>query len=177
VSVAYVAEIRKRSTAVPLTIVYHHVQPLQSQQELSPRSKLEIINIQQQFSEYGARYVQNILPELQLTLFYYITLIFWFTGQFELAQPPNDAVSSLAFAPETSTRLLVSSWDKHVYLYDTQDGDEKERGTLVKKFEHRAPVLDICYGASDNEAFSACVDWEVHRYNGLRKGWKAIKLG
>ncbi|KAG4435012.1 hypothetical protein IFR05_009501 [Cadophora sp. M221] len=83
--------------------------------------------------------------------------------QFKLSQPPSDAVSSVKFAPDSPTRLLVSSWDKNVYLYDTQDQDAG--GKLIEKFEHRAPVLDVCFGADDNEAFSAGMDWQVKRIN------------
>ncbi|RYP68411.1 hypothetical protein DL771_006675 [Monosporascus sp. 5C6A] len=82
-------------------------------------------------------------------------------SQFELAQPPNDAISSLVFAPESPTRLLVSSWDKNVYLYDTQGESEGGHGSLIRTFEHRAPVMDVCFGANDNEAFSAGLDWQV----------------
>ena len=81
--------------------------------------------------------------------------------QFELSQSPTDAVSALEFAPESPTRLLVSSWDKHVYLYDTQD--QEAGGKLVEKYEHRAPVLGVCFGADDNEAFTAGMDWQVKR--------------
>ncbi|PNH40493.1 hypothetical protein VD0004_g6486 [Verticillium dahliae] len=83
--------------------------------------------------------------------------------QFELAQPPNDAVSSLSYAPQNSTRLLVSSWDKNVYLYDTHSGIEEAQGTQISTFEHRAPVLDVCFGATDNEAYSACLDWQAYK--------------
>ncbi|KAL2066355.1 hypothetical protein VTL71DRAFT_2426 [Oculimacula yallundae] len=83
--------------------------------------------------------------------------------QFQLTQSPSDAVSSIKFAPSSPTRLLVSSWDKNVYLYDTQDQDAG--GKLIEKFEHRAPVLDVCFGADDNEAFSAGMDWQVKRIN------------
>ncbi|KAH8894093.1 WD40 repeat-like protein [Thozetella sp. PMI_491] len=79
--------------------------------------------------------------------------------QFEVAQPPNDAISSLDFAPGSSSRLLVSSWDKNVYLYDVGE----EVATLVQTFEHRAPVLDVCFGASDDEAYTAGMDWQVKR--------------
>lgn len=88
-------------------------------------------------------------------------------SQFELAQPPNDAISALVFAPESPTRLLVSSWDKNVYLYDTQGETEGEgeagHGSLIRTFEHRAPVMDVCFGANDSEAFSAGMDWQVKR--------------
>ncbi|ORY64989.1 mitotic checkpoint protein BUB3 [Pseudomassariella vexata] len=83
--------------------------------------------------------------------------------QFELAQPPNDAISSLVFAPQRSTRLLVSSWDKNVYLYDTHTDGADGHGTLVKSYEYRAPVMDVCFGADDNEAFTAGMDWQVLR--------------
>ncbi|KAI9741453.1 MAG: hypothetical protein M1818_004259 [Claussenomyces sp. TS43310] len=81
--------------------------------------------------------------------------------QFELSQPPTDAISSLKYAPESTTRLLVSSWDKYVYLYNTHPNDGEE--PLLQKFEHRAPVLDVCFGQNDNEAFSAGMDWQVKR--------------
>lgn len=81
--------------------------------------------------------------------------------QFELSQPPTDAISSLAFAPHSPTRLIVASWDKNVYLYDTSD--QEAQGKLIRKFEHRAPVLDVCFGASDNEAFTGGVDFQVKK--------------
>ena len=82
--------------------------------------------------------------------------------QFELSQPPTDAVSSLKFAPNSPTRLLVSSWDRNVYLYDTHSAEE-QGGKLIEKYEHRAPVLDVCFGANDNEAFTAGMDWQVKK--------------
>ena len=79
--------------------------------------------------------------------------------QFEAAQPPNDAISALSFAPDSSSRLLVSSWDKHVYLYNVAE----ETADLVRTFEHRAPVLDVCFGATADEAYTAGMDWQVKR--------------
>lgn len=58
----------------------------------------------------------------------------------------------------------MSSWDKNVYLYDTHaepDGDGA--GQLIQTFEHRAPVLDVCFGEDDNEAFSVGLDWDVRK--------------
>lgn len=86
------------------------------------------------------------------------------SSQFELAQNPTEPISSVKFSPRTPTRLLVSSWDRHVYLYDTHG---EPGGKLLQKFEHRAPVLDVCFGRDDNEAFSAGLDWEVRRCNAL----------
>ncbi|KAI9789958.1 MAG: hypothetical protein M1833_002125 [Piccolia ochrophora] len=82
------------------------------------------------------------------------------SSQFELSSPPSDAVSAVAFSPTSPTRLLVSSWDKNVYLYDTH---AQPGGALLQTFEHRAPVLDVCFGANDNEAFTAGLDWDVKR--------------
>lgn len=75
--------------------------------------------------------------------------------------PPGDAVSSLSFAPTSGTKLLVSSWDKKVYFYDVASADGESN--LINTFEHRAPVLDVCFGANDNEAFTAGMDWTVNR--------------
>lgn len=78
-----------------------------------------------------------------------------------MAQPPSDAVSALAFAPDNPNRLLVSSWDKNVYLYEIANGAEE--ANLVRTFEHRAPVLDVCFGANQDEAFTAGMDRQVKR--------------
>jgi cell cycle arrest protein BUB3 len=82
------------------------------------------------------------------------------TGQFELAQNPTEPISSVKFSSTNPTRLLVASWDRHVYLYDTH---AEPGGKLLQKFEHRAPVLDVCFGRDDNEAFTCGLDWEVRR--------------
>jgi cell cycle arrest protein BUB3 len=51
-----------------------------------------------------------------------------------------------------------------VYLYsigpDPGSPDEK-KCSLLQTFEHRAPVLDVCFGASDEEFYSAGLDWDV----------------
>ncbi|EDN92646.1 hypothetical protein SS1G_08509 [Sclerotinia sclerotiorum 1980 UF-70] len=91
--------------------------------------------------------------------------------QFELSEPPTDAVSSLQFSPYTPTKLLVSSWDKKVYLYNTES--VSEGGKLVRTYEHRAPVLDVCFGGDENEAFTAGMDWQVKRIN-LESGEQTV---
>ncbi|KKA29639.1 hypothetical protein TD95_000676 [Thielaviopsis punctulata] len=84
--------------------------------------------------------------------------------QYEIASPPTDAISALSFAPGTPTRLAASSWDRHVYVYDIAEGAGNEkRGALLRKFEHRAPVLWVCFGKDETEAFSAGLDWRVMR--------------
>lgn len=79
--------------------------------------------------------------------------------QLDLDPQPQDAISAVRFG--TSTQLLVSSWDRNVYLYDIAKPAGQQ---LVRKFEHRAPVLDVCFG-DENEAYSAGLDWDVKRIN------------
>ncbi|KAL9014123.1 MAG: hypothetical protein Q9173_001214 [Seirophora scorigena] len=82
------------------------------------------------------------------------------SAQFELSNPPRDAISATKFAP-SSSRLLVASWDKNVYLYNTAPSG----GKLVQTFEHRAPVLDVCFGDSDEDAYTTGLDWDVRHLN------------
>lgn len=88
-------------------------------------------------------------------------LTFALATQYELSPPPGDAVSAVAFAPGNSSKLLVSSWDKKVYIYNVVNGGGET--SLLNAYEHRAPVLDVCFGANDNEAFTAGMDWAVTR--------------
>lgn len=83
------------------------------------------------------------------------------TDQYEAPDLPKDAISALNFSPfPGSHKLVVASWDKHAYLYEFSDD---KQCTLLKKFEHRAPVLDACFGKNDDEIFTACIDWDVRR--------------
>lgn len=92
-----------------------------------------------------------------------VKLIGVLATQFEVAQPPSDAISAIAFAPESPNRFVVSSWDKNVYLYEISGDDDERNAQLVQQFEHRAPVIDVCFGADDNETFTAGVDRRVTR--------------
>ncbi|CAL8578521.1 mitotic spindle checkpoint protein Bub3 [Xanthoria parietina] len=82
------------------------------------------------------------------------------TPQYELSDPPSDAISAIKFAP-ASLQLLVASWDKNVYLYDTSESG----GKLLRTYQHRAPVLDVCFGDNDEDAYTAGLDWDVRRLN------------
>lgn len=87
-------------------------------------------------------------------------LLTFVATQFELSPPPGDAVSATVFAPE-SNKLLVASWDKNVYNYDIGNGSGDAK--LINTYEHRAPVLDVCFGDNDEEAFTAGMDCAVNR--------------
>ena len=82
-----------------------------------------------------------------------------FVDQIELSDPPLDVISAVEFAPG-DLRLLVASWDKNVYLYEINGSSS----TLLRKYEHRAPILDVCWGEGEHEAFTAGLDWDVRRY-------------
>lgn len=51
-----------------------------------------------------------------------------------------------------------------MYLYDLRDenGNVGE-AKLLQTFEHRAPVLDVCFGANENEIYTAGLDWDVRK--------------
>ncbi|KAJ5083420.1 Mitotic checkpoint protein BUB3.2 [Penicillium angulare] len=87
------------------------------------------------------------------------------SNQFILDNPPTDAISALKFSPEAdSTRIVVASWDKNVYLYDLRDENGTVgEGKLLQTFEHRAPVLDVCFGNTENEIYTAGLDWDVRK--------------
>ncbi|KAF2294458.1 hypothetical protein GH714_011597 [Hevea brasiliensis] len=73
----------------------------------------------------------------------------------KLSSPPSDEISNLRFSNH-SDRLLVSSWDKSVRLYDA--GTNALRG----EFMHGGPVLNCCFH-DDSSGFSASADNTVRR--------------
>lgn len=92
---------------------------------------------------------------------------------YELPEPPTDIISAVAYAPHSDSRLLVSSWDRHIYLYEAPSPQEATEGHLVLRVEHRAPVLDVCFGEDDDTAFSAGLDQDVNQIN-LDTGKKTV---
>ncbi|KAI1615072.1 cell cycle arrest protein BUB3 [Exophiala viscosa] len=82
-------------------------------------------------------------------------------SQHPIGDPPTDAISALRFSPHpNSLRFVVASWDKFAYVYELIDSKTCRQ---ITKFEHRAPVLDVCFGKDDNEIYTACLDWDVRR--------------
>ncbi|KAI4459662.1 mrna export factor and bub3 [Holotrichia oblita] len=59
--------------------------------------------------------------------------------EYKIKSPPEDAISSVKFGPNTNQFLLVSSWDSSVRLYDVTTNN------LRHKYSHEAPVLDCCF--------------------------------
>lgn len=51
-----------------------------------------------------------------------------------------------------------------MYVYDLRDENGMAgEGKLLQKFEHRAPVLDVCFGETEDEIYTAGLDWDVRR--------------
>ena len=60
----------------------------------------------------------------------------------KLTNPPEDGISAVKFAPNSSQFVLVSSWDSSVRLYDVNEN------FMRMKYSHAAPVLDCCFQVS-----------------------------
>ncbi|KAL1505240.1 hypothetical protein ABEB36_004847 [Hypothenemus hampei] len=60
-------------------------------------------------------------------------------AEYKLKSPPDDAISSVKFGPNTNQFLLVSSWDSYVRLYDVTANN------LRQKYSHENAVLDCCF--------------------------------
>ncbi|KAJ1943232.1 mitotic spindle checkpoint protein Bub3, partial [Linderina pennispora] len=73
------------------------------------------------------------------------------TQQYELEHPPSDGISRIKFHPTNDTRLLVSSWDQRVRLYDV-----KTNQLIASHHGHAAAVLDIAFG--NTTSFSGGLD-------------------
>ena len=74
--------------------------------------------------------------------------------EYELSSPPSDGITSVVFAPSPgSPLLLVSSWDKNVYLYNVTKDADSPRST----YSHSRAVLDCCFPEL-TRAFSGGLD-------------------
>jgi len=76
--------------------------------------------------------------------------------QYEIQEKPGDGISEVHFG-NASNKLLASSWDRKVYLYDIAAGGSTKRGS----YEHRAAVLSCCWDTDDAWAFSGSIDGEL----------------
>jgi WD40 repeat protein len=90
----------------------------------------------------------------------------------EILNPPTDGISSLEFAKETNSNLLLStSWDTSLRLYNT------ELNTLLTTKYHKAAVLDGTFGLDSHTAFSGGLDREVQMHSIQSVGATSRTLG
>lgn len=54
-------------------------------------------------------------------------------------------------------RLLASSWDRQVYLYNVNE----HSSSFARKYEHKAAVLDSAFSSDDSKSFSGSIDGEL----------------
>uniref|UniRef100_A0A7S0F0I8 Mitotic checkpoint protein BUB3 n=1 Tax=Hanusia phi TaxID=3032 RepID=A0A7S0F0I8_9CRYP len=80
------------------------------------------------------------------------------TAQSELADPPQDGISAIQFAPSHNL-LLVSSWNTEVRMYDVLLNAKRAQ------YNHQAAALDCCWGTDQNRCFSGGVDKCVKTYD------------
>lgn len=90
--------------------------------------------------------------------------------EYKLKSPPEDAISSVKFGPNTNQFLLVSSWDGYVRLYDVI------ANSLRHKYSHNSPVLDCCFTVNIIELLfqntvvfiilgcSTLLQWRIRQY-------------
>ncbi|UYV80083.1 RAE1 [Cordylochernes scorpioides] len=76
---------------------------------------------------------------------------------FEVCNPPEDSVSSLAFSPAAGlpTLLVAGSWDSSIRCWEVH-----QSGLTVLKAQqaHQAPVLDLAWSDDGTKVFSASCD-------------------
>lgn len=79
----------------------------------------------------------------------------------ELAQPPPDSVSALAFSP-VAEFLAVASWDNSVRIYGIE-----ANGTSSGKasYNHEGPVLDVIWSPDGSKVLSAGADKAARLYD------------
>jgi len=78
--------------------------------------------------------------------------------EYQLPNAPEDAISAVKFAPNSSQFLIVSSWDRSVSLYDVQSR------VLRMRYHHSAPVLDVSFQDAVH-SFSGGLDNTLKMYD------------
>eukprot|EP00931_Biecheleriopsis_adriatica_P105049 TRINITY_DN79649_c0_g1_i1.p1 TRINITY_DN79649_c0_g1~~TRINITY_DN79649_c0_g1_i1.p1 ORF type:complete len:334 (-),score=64.00 TRINITY_DN79649_c0_g1_i1:13-1014(-) len=95
----------------------------------------------------------------------------------KLPQPPLDCISRVRFSPSNSRqRLLASSWDAHVRLYDV------DAQRLIGLHKQPLPILDCAFAQDTAKCFLAGLqrtidlyDFEVQRETRIGQHSEAIK--
>ncbi|KAJ3359965.1 hypothetical protein GGF32_008868 [Allomyces javanicus] len=63
-------------------------------------------------------------------------------GPYQLPDPPTAAISRVAYAPTSSSDLLVASWDGHVRRYDTASNT---LASTIRVGDSVSPVTNACW--------------------------------
>ncbi|KAJ3649056.1 hypothetical protein Zmor_020818 [Zophobas morio] len=83
---------------------------------------------------------------------------------FEVTQPPDDSISSLAFSPATLSQnfLIAGSWDNNVRCWEIE-----QSGKSVPKSMQACggPVLDVCWSDDGTKVFMAGCDKQAKAWD------------
>ncbi|KZS92712.1 Poly(A)+ RNA export protein [Sistotremastrum niveocremeum HHB9708] len=72
----------------------------------------------------------------------------------EVANPPTDSISSMAFSP-TADLLAVGSWSNEIRIYEVgQNGQSQGKAA----YSHEQPVLGVCWNKDGSKVFSGGAD-------------------
>ncbi|KAI9499644.1 WD40-repeat-containing domain protein [Zychaea mexicana] len=83
----------------------------------------------------------------------------------EVAHPPSDGVSSMAFSP-TNDHLAVASWDHQVRIYGVQSATGST--TPIAAYEHQNPALSVAWCRDGNRVISGGADNTARMYDVIR---------
>ncbi|KAH9902857.1 Poly(A)+ RNA export protein [Cubamyces lactineus] len=72
----------------------------------------------------------------------------------EVADPPTDSISSLAFSP-TADYLAVGSWDNNVRIYEVGANGQTQGKAM---YGHQGPVLNVCWNKDGSKILSGGAD-------------------
>ncbi|OBZ72465.1 Poly(A)+ RNA export protein [Grifola frondosa] len=72
----------------------------------------------------------------------------------EVADPPGDSISSLAFSPQADY-LAVGSWDNNVRIYDVGLRVPPQGKAM---YGHEGPVMSVCWNKEGSKVFSGGAD-------------------
>ena len=82
------------------------------------------------------------------------------SAQQELENAPSDIISSVAFS-EDGSKLFVSSWDNHIYVYETSP-ESLLPYTLLTIIDSTSPILDVCSNSDGGTIYWVGLEHDVH---------------
>lgn len=76
---------------------------------------------------------------------------------FEISQPPDDAISCIKFSPVSvpQTYLIASSWSNDIRCWEIQPSGQSVAKAIQK---HDAPILSCCWSEDGSKVFTASCD-------------------
>jgi len=79
----------------------------------------------------------------------------------ELADPPSDSISSIAFSPQADF-LAVASWSNEVRMYEV-GANGQSQGKAA--YQHEGPALSVCWNKDGTKVISGGADKAVRMFD------------